>query len=587
MPRSTRSSSLSDRKKQNKDKKLSDAECTQLTSVTNVNSNHSARKQKIETKIQLESLKGKKVLNKAGASKVCKSGTSKAGPTRAPELQSVPLPPKLEAELSKPFEFEEDGQIVHMEINVGKVAAAEFASEDEDQLTNENDNFRNGESDPSDSEPEESADEESQDDEPDKSSEEDPNDEDQKTDHEDDEMEVDANPVPIPPARLPKKAKRRSSVEARLDTMSSTLLAMKDILLQHGLLNQGEKQNKANSNKKARQDETGKEDLDVSVSETMIYRKALDKVETTEVLVDPEIAFKMREGRDLLDSPPEDKRQSSSSDEKIDTSDELMDIDADFNDQFLADCSDTNNQDNRRSRASVPQNEPRRPTHEERTMEQAMARIRESEAKKINMFRTPGNEIENSNMGSQGISATQHSAVVDENYVSIGSHIENSLKEKIKNGEYVDFARLLPRDRLAPEEPRLEIVNRGGQTFFVPVDRDSGGGITSFNKWEQAFRIFSNVYLKSNPSRATELIQYNHTIFTASNTYLWENVYQYDRDFRMHLSSFPSRSWAIILQQAWAMHLKDQIDSNNAGKQHIVVIKCEVPKILSVWGRGT
>ena len=40
---------------------------------------------------------------------------------------------------------------------------------------------------------------------------------------------------------------------------------------------------------------------------------------------------------------------------------------------------------------------------------------------------------------------------------------------------------------------------------------------------------------------------------------MWENVYAYDRDFRLHMSENPKRSWSVILQQAWSMHLRDRI----------------------------
>ena len=36
---------------------------------------------------------------------------------------------------------------------------------------------------------------------------------------------------------------------------------------------------------------------------------------------------------------------------------------------------------------------------------------------------------------------------VDDNYILVGAHLETSLKDKICKGEYVDFARLLPRER--------------------------------------------------------------------------------------------------------------------------------------------
>ena len=55
------------------------------------------------------------------------------------------------------------------------------------------------------------------------------------------------------------------------------------------------------------------------------------------------------------------------------------------------------------------------------------------------------------------------------------------------------------------------------------------------------------------------MIQYNHLICTASASYIWENIYQYDREFRVHMAKFPERSWGQILQQAWTLFLKDRV----------------------------
>ena len=114
----------------------------------------------------------------------------------------------------------------------------------------------------------------------------------------------------------------------------------------------------------------------------------------------------------------------------------------------------------------------------------------------------------------------------------------------------------MPKDHALQEDNRLKLVNKGGQTFFVQ-DADRSVGIISFGRWEQAFRVFSNVYLGNFPKKAMQLIQYNHIISTAALMYVWDNVYSYDKEFRMHLSNFPEHNWGVILQQAWAMCLKD------------------------------
>ena len=95
--------------------------------------------------------------------------------------------------------------------------------------------------------------------------------------------------------------------------------------------------------------------------------------------------------------------------------------------------------------------------------------------------------------------------------------------------------------------------------------------INSFSKWEQAFRIFSDIYTRQHPQKSTELIQYNHVIHSISLTYIWDNVYAYDKEFRIHLSKHPDRRWGVILQQAWSMKLWDRIvggDRFNSGGAH-------------------
>ena len=186
-----------------------------------------------------------------------------------------------------------------------------------------------------------------------------------------------------------------------------------------------------------------------------------------------------------------------------------------------------------------------------KSLEIADKMIREAEASRAKIFKTPGNE-----------SNYIHTSLVDDNYMVIGAHVDLLTQDKIKKGEYVDFSKLLPKDRSYGEDQQMELVNRGGQSFFIPAEKDSGS-ITNFNKWEQAFRIYMNVYSRQHPSRASELIQYNHIIFTAASTYLWDNVYTYDKEFRMHMANYPNRNWSVILQQAWTMYLKDRIRHDN------------------------
>ena len=61
----------------------------------------------------------------------------------------------------------------------------------------------------------------------------------------------------------------------------------------------------------------------------------------------------------------------------------------------------------------------------------------------------------------QGLTAMQHSSMVDECYLVIGAHIDAVTQDKIQRGEYVDFTHLLPRDRMQYDDGWLEIVHKG------------------------------------------------------------------------------------------------------------------------------
>ena len=151
----------------------------------------------------------------------------------------------------------------------------------------------------------------------------------------------------------------------------------------------------------------------------------------------------------------------------------------------------------------------------------------------------------------------------------VGAHIDQTTQQKIVDGEYIDFSKLIPRDKIVTEEDvRMELMLKDGKAFWTPVGHREGTYIGHFQRWEQAFHIYSNICTRAHPHRSSELIQYNHIINTFAMTYTWENVYAYDKDFRMHMAKFPDRNWAIILHQAWAMRLKDCLRSEGSSGQN-------------------
>ena len=53
----------------------------------------------------------------------------------------------------------------------------------------------------------------------------------------------------------------------------------------------------------------------------------------------------------------------------------------------------------------------------------------------------------------------------------------------------------MPKDRMTQEDDnRMEMVNKRGMSYWVPVSDHEAANINSYAKWEQAFRVFSNIY---------------------------------------------------------------------------------------------
>ena len=161
-----------------------------------------------------------------------------------------------------------------------------------------------------------------------------------------------------------------------------------------------------------------------------------------------------------------------------------------------------------------------------------------------------------------GMLETPHSQVnmvsVDDQFFHISCHIEQSLKEKIERGEFIELERLLTKPQHSYQNgQKLELFSKDGNTYFAPAERNNK--ISGVKRWEQAFRVYAAIYCRANPHRSAEIWQYIHVIHTAASAYIWDNVAQYDFTFRQLMSAYPSRSWANIYQQMWSLSMREPL----------------------------
>ena len=186
-------------------------------------------------------------------------------------------------------EFEEEGVLINMEINDGGAAAAEFASEEE---IDQHETNEESESDSdSDEEQHNSIGNESGEIVTTQS-------ESDLEDSSDGEMsQHNKDKLAKSPVAKKKRKDAWKSIEDRLDTMSSSLLAMTELLKQNGIITEPStsKIKEVNPSKELKKGKSEPPvELTETTSETTIYQNAVAKLNETshrEIVVDPEITL--------------------------------------------------------------------------------------------------------------------------------------------------------------------------------------------------------------------------------------------------------------------------------------------------------
>ena len=146
----------------------------------------------------------------------------------------------------------------------------------------------------------------------------------------------------------------------------------------------------------------------------------------------------------------------------------------------------------------------------------------------------------------------------DDDFFHIICHIDESLKAKIRKGEFVELEKLLKKPEMLnfKNEGKMELVYRNGESYFVPAT-DKSVKVDGIRKWEQAFRTYAAIYCEANPTRSVEILQYIDVINGAAKTFTWENVARYDFIFRHLQAAKPFRSWAKTYTQMWNITLNE------------------------------
>lgn len=151
-----------------------------------------------------------------------------------------------------------------------------------------------------------------------------------------------------------------------------------------------------------------------------------------------------------------------------------------------------------------------------------------------------------------------HNLECDDKLYGLSIHLDEATLLLIESGQFIDLSKLLPNDKVVPDdEPEcLQLVHQDGKLGIAPqVDKDAVI-INSFKRWELAFDVYTGVFARAHPQRGPELFEYKHIIRRASETYIWQNVYSYDKVHRTHMQRNPGRTWSKKHKDAWSDHVK-------------------------------
>ncbi|XP_055998401.1 uncharacterized protein LOC130047427 [Ostrea edulis] len=153
------------------------------------------------------------------------------------------------------------------------------------------------------------------------------------------------------------------------------------------------------------------------------------------------------------------------------------------------------------------------------------------------MANFPINENRGEQTSGENVTNTMHSyhepAIAP--LVSVGDelavHIEQTIKEKIWNRDYIELSKLIQSEFEISNEQRVSVVN--GQLVIQP--KNPPKRITAIHTWTDAFLIFASIYLTRNPVDLQGILKYMHIVRLAANRSV-SGWIEYDRQIRLRLS---------------------------------------------------
>lgn len=131
----------------------------------------------------------------------------------------------------------------------------------------------------------------------------------------------------------------------------------------------------------------------------------------------------------------------------------------------------------------------------------------------------------------------------------LGYHVNEKLREKIKNNQFVDFKYLLPTNR--DSSLTLKVGGSAGEPTVRLASTTQARPITSIDDWQTAFNIYNYIYIQAHPQQAADLLKYSDIIRDLAKRFGPSAFMYYDENFRALREQNPLMSFSQVHSELW------------------------------------
>lgn len=148
-----------------------------------------------------------------------------------------------------------------------------------------------------------------------------------------------------------------------------------------------------------------------------------------------------------------------------------------------------------------------------------------------------------------------------------GVRLSMADKQKIWAGKYVNLHGMLPK--AGPQPRKTEVVLEEGKLVSISENKQ----VKTIKEWSAAFVNYILTYCEWHKDKYRELLVYFKLIQFAADNFEGFGWRTYDELFRAEMNDHPTKSWTIVDNNLWAVHV-----TKNPGPYHVVENK---------WGKGS